>query len=108
MPDTLKPAHFIDTQPDSPSDKALYDYVPPQPKKVLQYSPAPKSRYNKVHMMPNPTYTSTSATKAIMREHKATMKVQEEAGLPFWLVPDGDRYVSLLQSHADSESRCGM
>lgn len=90
MPDKLAPARFIDTQPDSPSDAAIYSYVEPKPKREVMYSPAPKSRYAKLHMMPNPTYTSTMATKAIMKEHKATMAAQGEGELPFWLVPDGD------------------
>jgi hypothetical protein len=90
MPDKLAPARFTDTQPDTQSDAAIYTYVEPAPKREMWYSPAPRSRYAKLHMMPNPTYTSTMATKAIMKEHKATMKAQEEVALPFWLVSDGD------------------
>lgn len=117
MPEKLSRLKYIDKQPDTPSDQNLYigqsnnkssSSISNTGGKSLSrngsgskgdaktvnrptYMPATPLRYAKLQLMPNPTYTSPAATKAVMREWKVTVKAQENGELPFWLVTDADR-----------------
>lgn len=55
------------------------------------YKPSPQSRFDLLQLMPPPSGTSVVASKALGKEFKNLIKLQEEGQLPFYLNPDTDR-----------------
>lgn len=114
MPEKIKTEKYIDTQPDLPFDHAIFNpptidltSSPDKPsissgtngkskkkkeKKIgPTYIPATDEFYEQITLLPPPSAVSTIATKALMREFKATMAAQADGSLPFWVKEDSDR-----------------
>lgn len=117
MPEKISKEKYIDTQKDDAYDSKIYapppkptpiidlsSSPPPAPKPIVaaapkkkthRYTPAGDDIYKQITLLPPPSETSPQATRAIMRELKATMAAQGGGELPFWVKEDSDRRVLL-------------
>jgi ubiquitin-conjugating enzyme E2 Q len=84
MPEQLVKVAFIDQEPDDETDSKLLK--PPAP----TFVPSPPERFARLNLMPPPTETSSIASKALQKEFKNLIKLQNENALPFYIDPGTD------------------
>jgi hypothetical protein len=84
MPEQLVKVAFKDNEPDDETDSNLLK--PPAP----IFTPSAPSRFAKLELMPPPIETSTVASKALQKEFKSLVKLQEKDALPFYVDPGTD------------------
>lgn len=87
MPESLQPCAFVETETDDECDAKIFNPVPVRP----VFTPSPATRFNRLQMMPPPIETSTVASKALGKELKNLVRLQEDNVLPFYINPDTDR-----------------
>lgn len=91
MPSTLEWCGFLDDEEDDEEQQALLrSPLPPPPNKVV-FEPSPHTRYERLTLMPPPTETSTLASKALQREFKQVVTLQQKGELPFYVDPENPR-----------------
>jgi ubiquitin-conjugating enzyme E2 Q len=84
MPEQLVKVAFIDQEPDDETDSKLLKPIAPT------FIPSPPERFSKLNLMPPPTETSSIASKALQKEFKNLIKLQNENALPFYIDPGTD------------------
>jgi hypothetical protein len=83
MPDKLKKKKFVDKEEDDEGDAKIYAAS------TIKFTPSDKTRLNRLQLMPPPQSTSVSATRALGKEFKELVRLQDQGELPFHLDPDG-------------------
>jgi ubiquitin-conjugating enzyme E2 Q len=84
MPEQLVKASFIDKEEDDETDAELLKAPAPS------FIPSSPGRFAKLRLMPPPTETSSVASKALQKEFKSLVKLQEKDELPFYVDPGTD------------------
>jgi ubiquitin-conjugating enzyme E2 Q len=84
MPEQLVKASFIDKEEDDETDAKLLKAPAPS------FIPSSPGRFAKLRLMPPPTETSSVASKALQKEFKSLVKLQEKDELPFYIDPGTD------------------
>ncbi|RSH89058.1 hypothetical protein EHS25_002724 [Saitozyma podzolica] len=83
MPDKLKKKKFVDKEEDDEGDAKIYAAS------TIKFTPSDKTRLNRLQLMPPSQSTSVSATRALGKEFKELVRLQDQGELPFHLDPDG-------------------
>jgi ubiquitin-conjugating enzyme E2 Q len=89
MPEQLVKMAFIDEEEDDETDAKLLKAPAPS------FMPSSSERFAKLRLMPPPTETSSVASKALQKEFKSLVKLQEKDELPFYIDPGTDSRVPL-------------
>lgn len=84
MPDQLVKVSFVDKEEDDETDTKLLKAPAPS------FIPSGPERFRKLNLMPPPTETSTIASKALQKEFKGLVKLQQRDELPFYIDPGTD------------------
>jgi len=84
MPEQLIKVLFEDKEEDDDTDAKLLKAPTPS------FIPSPAERFAKLRLMPPPTETSSVASKALQKEFKSLVKLQERDELPFYIDPGTD------------------
>ena len=84
MPEQLVKVSFIDKEEDDETDAKLLKAPTPS------FIPSSSERFEKLRLMPPPTETSSVASKALQKEFKSLVKLQEKDELPFYIDPGTD------------------
>ena len=84
MPEQLVKLSFIDKEEDDETDAKLLKAPAPS------FIPSSAERFAKLRLMPPPTETSSVASKALHKEFKSLVKLQERDELPFYVDPGTD------------------
>jgi len=84
MPEQLVKVSFIDKEEDDETDAKLLKAPAPS------FIPSSAERFAKLRLMPPPTETSRVASKALQKEFKSLVKLQEKDELPFYIDPGTD------------------
>jgi ubiquitin-conjugating enzyme E2 Q len=84
MPEQLIKALFVDKEEDDEIDAKLLKAPAPS------FIPSSPERFAKLRLMPPPTETSSVASKALQKEFKSLVKLQEKDELPFYIDPGTD------------------
>jgi hypothetical protein len=91
-----------DMESDDETDAKIFNPIGLQPK----FTPSPESRFEKLQLMPPPTETSVIASKTLAKEFKSLVRLQNENALPFYIDPEGDRYIANCRSSIIDSKRC--
>jgi len=84
MPEQLLKVLFVDTEEDDETDAKLLKAPTPS------FIPSSPERLANLRLMPPPTETSSVASKALQKELKSLVKLQENDDLPFYIDPGTD------------------
>ena len=84
MPEQLRKVLFVDTEEDDETDAKLLKAPTPS------FIPSSPQRFANLRLMPPPTETSSVASKALQKELKSLVKLQEKDELPFYIDPGTD------------------
>jgi ubiquitin-conjugating enzyme E2 Q len=84
MPEQLVKVALVDKEEDDETDAKLLKAPAPS------FIPSGPERFTKLRLMPPPTETSSVASKALQKEFKSLVKLQERDELPFYIDPGTD------------------
>jgi ubiquitin-conjugating enzyme E2 Q len=79
MPEQLVKMSFMDKEEDDETDAKLLKAPAPS------FIPSSPERFTKLRLMPPPTETSIVASKALQKEFRSLVKLQERDELPFYI-----------------------
>jgi hypothetical protein len=95
MPEKLERTSFVDTEPDLPEDQNILhpaSPVPPIPSDSINVLiPSSPRRFERLDLMPPPSETSVTASRALGKEFKECITLQTEGKLPFYMNPESER-----------------